>query len=150
MDTAHPSASAATVTVVIVGNDGSTSNVATGSEEFEPGERGVTIGRRFVPWHRVDRFWWDLAPKAVAPEERAGPRVRLLIEDGSASGEELTVPTEMFEVGQGAVTVVLQTPMVDDPRRVTVRRLGIPWHRLREYERIPAGPEDLRTDRIDR
>jgi hypothetical protein len=60
------------VTVVIVGNDGSTSNVATGSE-VRAGDRGVTIGRRFVPWHRVERFWWDLA-EAVAPEERAGPQ----------------------------------------------------------------------------
>ena len=72
MDTAHPSASAATVTVVIVGNDGSTSNVATGSEDFEPGERGVTIGRRFVPWHRVDRFWWDLAPRRWLPRSVPG------------------------------------------------------------------------------
>lgn len=137
------SAAAATVTVVLVEPDGSTSNVVTGAEDFEPGERGVSIGRRFVPWYRVDRFWWDLAPKAAAPEERAGPRVRLVLEDGSPEGQVLSVPTELFEVGQGAVTVVLQTPMPDDPRTVSVRRLGIPWHRLREYERIAAGPEDL-------
>ncbi|HTG47269.1 MAG TPA: hypothetical protein VK646_06415 [Actinomycetota bacterium] len=144
MTARSPSASAATVTVVLAESDGSTATISSVSEDFEPGERGLMIGRRFVPWHRVERFWWDLAPKAATAEDRAGPRVRLVIEDGTAAGEVVTVPTELFEVGAGAVTVVQQTPIEDDPRMVNVRRLGIPWHRLREYERIAAGPEDLR------
>jgi hypothetical protein len=143
MDRSLPSeaVSAAVVTIVVEEPGGGTSKVSTPSSDFEPGERGVLVGRRFFPWHRVRRFWWDLAPKPVSVEERSVPHVRLVLDDGSPTGEVITVPAELFEAGVGAVTVVLHTPAQGDPKMVEVRRLGIPWHRLLEYERIAAGAE---------
>jgi len=125
MDRISEGVSAAVVSIIVDEPGGRTTTVSTPSSDFEPGERGVLVGRRFLPWHRVRRFWWDLAPKPVSVEERSVPHVRLVVDDGTPTGEVITVPAELFEAGVGAVTVVLHTPAKDDPKMVAVlEKLG--------------------------
>ena len=51
------------VTVLVDELGGGSSSIQTPAADFEAAERGVAIGRRFIPWHRVRRYEWDLPPK---------------------------------------------------------------------------------------
>ncbi len=131
------------VTVLVDEPGGGSSTIQTPAADFEAAERGVAIGRRFIPWHRVRRYEWDLPPKEFAEEHRVSARVRLVIDDVHGAAEEHMVSADGFETGAFAVTMLLED-FVDTARgTVMVRRIGIPWHHVREYERIPA---DAPTD----
>ena len=51
------------VTVLVDELGGGSSSIQTPAADFEAAERGVAIGRRFIPWHRVRRYEWDLPPQ---------------------------------------------------------------------------------------
>jgi hypothetical protein len=139
------------VTVLVDEPGGGSSTIQTPAADFEAAERGVAIGRRFIPWHRVRRYEWDLPPKEFAEEHRVSARVRLVIDDVHGAAEEHMVSADGFETGAFAVTMLLED-IVDTVRgTVMVRRIGIPWHHVREYERIPADatPDAYTPERPD-
>ena len=137
------------VTVLVDDLGGGSSTIQTPAADFEAAERGVAIGRRFIPWHRVRRYEWDLPPKEFGEEERVSARVRLVVDDANGVPEEHLVSAGGFETGAFAVTMLLED--VTGSGTVTVRRVGIPWHHVREYERIPADavPEGDAPERPD-
>ena len=132
------------VTVLVDEPGGGSSTIQTPAAEFEAADRGVAIGRRFIPWHRVRRYEWDLQPKEFAEEHRVSARVRLVLDDVNGTAEEHLVSADGFETGAFAVTMLLDDVVDTDHGTVMVRRVGIPWHHVREYERIPA---DAHADR---
>ena len=124
------------VTVLVDELGGGSSSIKTPAADFEAAERGVAIGRRFIPWHRVRRYEWDLPPKEFGEEHRVSATVRLVVDDANGVPEEHVVSADGFETGAFAVTMLLEDAAGGGT--VTVRRVGIPWHHVREYERIPA------------
>jgi hypothetical protein len=126
------------VTIVVDDGSGATTTIEAPAADFEAAERGVAIGRRFIPWHRVHRYEWDLPPKDFGEERRPGARVRLVVEDGDGRPEEHTVSADGFEAGAFAVTMLVEAVVDAEHGTVSVRRVGFPWHRVHEYERIPA------------
>lgn len=62
--------------------------------------------------------------------------VRLVVDDANGVPEEHVVSADGFETSAFAVTMLLEDAAGSGT--VTVRRVGIPWHHVREYERIPA------------
>ena len=126
------------VTVVVDDGGGRTTTIEASAADFEAAERGIAIGRRFIPWHRVHRYEWDLPPKDFAEERRPGARVRLVVEDGAGAPAEHTVAAEGFETGAFAVTMLVEDVADAERGTISVRRVGFPWHRVHEYERIPA------------
>jgi hypothetical protein len=134
------------VTVLVDEADGGTSTIEASAADFEAAERGIAIGRRFIPWHRIRRYEWDLPPKEFADDRRASARVRLVVDDGAGNAQEHVIGADGFETGAFAVTMLLEDVVDADNGTVTVRRVGFPWHRVREYERIPvdATSEDVR------
>jgi hypothetical protein len=123
------------VTVLVDELGGGSSSIQTPAADFEAAERGVAIGRRFIPWHRVRRYEWDLPPKEFGEEHRVSATVRLVVDDANGMPEEHVVSADGFEASASAVTMLLEDA---GSGTVTVRRVGIPWHHVREYERIPA------------
>lgn len=126
------------VTVVVDDGNGKTATIEAPAADFEAAERGVAIGRRFIPWHRVHRYEWDLPPKDFAEQRRPGARVRLIVEDGAGAPQEHTVSADGFETGAFAVTMLVEDVVDAENATVSVRRVGFPWHRVHEYERIPV------------
>jgi hypothetical protein len=124
------------VTVLVDELGGGSSSIQTSAADFEAAERGVAIGRRFIPWHRVRRYEWDLPPKEFGEEHRVSATVRLVVDDANGVPEEHVVSADGFETSAFAVTMLLEDAAGSGT--VTVRRVGIPWHHVREYERIPA------------
>src|SRR6266516_812753 len=112
------------VTVLVDEPGGGSSTIQTPAAEFEAADRGVAIGRRFIPWHRVRRYEWDLPPKEFAEEHRVSARVRLVLDDVNGTAEEHMVSADGFETGAFAVTMLLED-FVDTARgTVMVRRVG--------------------------
>jgi hypothetical protein len=134
------------VTVSIDDGNGKRSTIETSAAEFEAAERGIAVGRRFFPWHRIHRYEWDLPPKDFTEDRRAFARVRVVIEDSDGTVEEHVVGADGFETGAFAVTMLVEDAVDAEHGTVCVRRIGAPWNRVREYERIPvdanAGPGD--------
>jgi hypothetical protein len=107
--------------------------------EIEPSERGIQIGMRFLPWHRVVRYAWDLTPEDAgsgAPLVRT--RVRVILEDGSPAGEVHEVAAEQFEAGPWTLSLIAEAP-AEGGWETSRRKLYVPWRSVREYERLPAG-----------
>ena len=130
------------VTVLVDDGAGRSDTIEAPAADFEAAERGIAIGRRFIPWHRIHRYEWDLPPKEFVEQHRAGARVRLVV-DGAGNAEEHIVSADGFETAAFAVTMLIEDVLDADNGTVSVRRVGFPWHRVREYERIPA---DAATD----
>jgi hypothetical protein len=126
------------VTILVDDGNGTTATIEAPAADFEAAERGVAIGRRFIPWHRVRRYEWDLPPKDFAEERRVAARVRLVVEDGAGAPQEHLVSADGFETGAFAVTMLVEDVVDAEHGTVNVRRVGFPWHRVREYERMPA------------
>ena len=130
------------VAIVIDNGKGGTSTIEAPAAEFEAADRGVAVGRRFIPWHRVQRYEWDLPPKDFAEDRRVAARVRLVVQDDAGAAREHIVPADGFEAAAYAVTVLIEDAVDAENGTISVRRVGFPWHRVREYERIPADASD--------
>jgi hypothetical protein len=109
--------------------------------EIEPSERGIQIGMRFLPWHRVRRYVWDLTPEAGgsgAPPARM--RVRVILDDDSPAGEIHEVAAEQFEAGPWTLSLIAEDP--GESGETSRRKLCVPWRSVREYERLPSDGGD--------
>ena len=126
------------VTVVVDDGKGGTSTIEASAADFEAAERGIALGRRFIPWHRIHRYEWDLPPKDFAEDQRVTARVRLVVDDGAGATEEHVIGADGFETGSFAVTMLVEDVVDAESGTISVRRIGFPWHRVQEYERIPA------------
>lgn len=108
------------------------------SGQFEPAEHGVGLGRVFVPWSRVRRYWWAIGFRDVEPmgERPTLSRVRVVFDDGTPHGDVHLVPGDRFETGPFVVTVIIDDHVDLEGRRVSRRKLCVPWHRVIEFERL--------------
>jgi len=113
--------------------DGGTMTSSTA--EFEPTPNGLLVGLLLLPWHRIRKYSWTLSPRDYSAEAdgHARARVRLAI----AGEDELVVLAERFETGSWTVNVVLDDFVDADTGLVHRIRVFVPWHRVREYERMP-------------
>jgi hypothetical protein len=113
--------------------DGATMSASTA--EFEPTEHGLLIGLLLIPWHRVRRYSWSLAPRDFMADAdgHARARVRLAVH----GEDEIVVLAERFETGSWTVNVVVDEFMDAETGLVHRQRLFVPWHMVREYERMP-------------
>jgi len=130
------------VAIVVDDGQGGTTTIEAPAAEFEAAERGIAVGRRFFPWHRIHRYEWDLPPKEVAEDRRVAARVRLVVQDGAGASREHLVPADGFETAAFAVTVLVEDVADTENGTISVRRVGFPWHRVLEYERILADSPD--------
>ncbi len=126
------------VKILVDGGAGGSSTIEAPAADFEAAERGIVIGRRFIPWHRIHRYEWDLPPKDFADDRRMSAHVRLVVDDGAGGREEHLVGADGFETGASAVTMLVEDVVDAEKGTVSVRRVGYPWHRVHEYERIPV------------
>jgi hypothetical protein len=117
--------------------------------EIEPSERGIQIGMRFLPWHRVRRYTWDLTPDAGGVGRlSAHMLVHVILEDGSPDGEVYEVAAEQFEAGPWTLSLIAEgTGAGGDVAR---RKLCVPWRSVREYVRLPADAAGGDAPRPDR
>jgi hypothetical protein len=116
-------------------SDGSTFTCPV--NEIEPSDRGIQIGRRFLPWHRVLRYTWDLTPEAAGSGGfSARMRIRVILEDGSPAGEIHEVAAEQFEAGPWTLSLIADG--TGEGGEAERHKLCVPWRSVREYERLPA------------
>lgn len=129
---------AGAVTVELDLPDGGVELREVASGQFEPAEHGVALGRVFVPWNRVRRYWWDLGVHQMeAPGDRpALARVRVVFDDGTPQGEVYLVAGDRFEMGPYVVTVIVDDEVDLQRERASRRKLCVPWHRVFEFERL--------------
>jgi uncharacterized protein (UPF0248 family) len=131
-----------TISVLVLDLDGSTSTREGALDEFEAGERGVTLGSTLIPWHRVVRYTVETrAPGSLdLADDRESPGVHAWLDDLSPGGERLDVRSDRTEQGPWSVTFVVneETDVEAGVRRI--RKLTVPWHRVLELERVRAEP----------
>ena len=108
------------------------------TEEFDVSERGISMGRVTIPWHRVLEYHW-LATQPFHSETESLPEsaeIRIVVEDGTAEGRVHTVAPELFEAGPWTLSMVVDRRLHAEHGLETIERLFYPWHRVRQYERI--------------
>jgi hypothetical protein len=114
-------------------------DVETG--DFETTERGVAIGPLFVPWHRVIRYHWEIRQEfsTTVGDAPSRSQIRVLVDDGSASGETIVVPADRFEGGPWAIAMLVDRHLEPEQGVLVVDKVFVPWGRVLEYERMPLG-----------
>jgi ribulose bisphosphate carboxylase small subunit len=140
-DASHASTPQGFVAITLSTPSGSREVVEHPLPDFEQSEQGVALDRRLIPWHRVHRVSWLFPPKDIVTDEPTG-QVRVVIDDGSAAGEEFTVGSERFEATAWAITVLLDDQVDADAGTVAQRRLIVPWHAVVEYERLVSTKQE--------
>src|SRR6476661_2822097 len=120
------------VVVSTVGPDGAWVEAVHPQADFEQSEHGAIFGRLVIPWPRVVRISWSLP---------------------SIEGEELVVASERFDITPWAAGLLVDDVVDADLGLVSQRRILVPWHAVREYERTTAsvvyGAERLVPSRPD-
>jgi hypothetical protein len=132
------SATVGQVTATVVDRSGGRSQVTCALSDFEQSAHGAVLDRVMIPWQRLERVSWDLPPREPDGEEPPA-RVRVLIEDGTDAGQEIVVPSERFEVIDWAVGMLIDHRADATLGTIEQRRILVPWHAVREYERLTAG-----------
>jgi hypothetical protein len=140
MDT--PNGTIGQVTATIVDANGARSTATCALMDFEQSEHGAMLGRRVIPWHRIERVAWGLPPRDPDAEESLA-KVRVLVDDGSPGGEEIVVSAERFEMLDWAIGLLVDDRVDAMLGTVDQRRVLVPWHSVREYERQVTGSEVL-------
>jgi hypothetical protein len=133
----RPATDVGSVVVSTFGPDGAWVDTAHHLAEFEQSEHGAVFGRLVVPWPRVERITWSLPPRE-AEIDQPHSVVRVIIEDGSVEGEELVVASERFDVTPWAAGLLVDDLVDAERGLVSQRRILVPWHAVREYERTTA------------
>ena len=137
------------VTVTVLDGRGGRTTDTCPLADFEQGEHGATLGRKTVPWQRIERVAWELPPREPDGEEPATAKVRVLADDGTSGGEEIVVPSDRFELSAWGVGVLVDDRADAGLGTIHQRRMVIPWHAVREYERVVGvtadGPELVPT-----
>ena len=132
-----PATEVGSVVVGTRGPDGSWVDTAHSLAEFEQSEHGAVFGRLVIPWPRVERVTWSLPPRE-AEVDQPHSVVRVVVEDGTADGEEIVVASERFDITPWAAGLLVDDLVDADKGLVSQRRLLVPWHAVREYERTTA------------
>ncbi len=130
----QPATEVGTIVVSTVGPDGAWVDTPHHLAEFEQSQHGAVFGRLVVPWPRVERVTWSLPPRE-AEIDPPHSVVRVVIEDGSPDGEELVVASERFDVTPWAAGLLIDDLVDAERGLVSQRRILVPWHAVREYER---------------
>jgi hypothetical protein len=117
--------------------DGTWADSAHPLAEFEQSEHGAVFGRLVIPWPRVERITWSLPPRE-AEIDQPHSVVRVVAEDGTTDGEEIVVASERFDVTPWAAGLLIDDVVDADKGLVSQRRIIVPWHAVREYERTTA------------
>jgi hypothetical protein len=130
----QPATEVGTIVVSTVGPDGAWVDTPHHLAEFEQSQHGAVFGRLVVPWPRVERITWSLPPRE-AEIDQPHSVVRVVIEDGSIEGEELVVASERFDVTPWAAGLLIDDLVDAERGLVSQRRILVPWHAVREYER---------------
>ena len=86
------------VTVTLLDGRGGRSTETCPLADFEQGEHGATIGRKPVPWQRIERVAWERPPRELDGEELATAKVRVLADDGDIE-QALVWLARSIEVG---------------------------------------------------
>jgi len=133
----QPATEVGSVVVSTVGPDGAWVDTAHYLAEFEQSEHGAVFGRLVVPWPRVERITWSLPPRE-AEIDQPHSVVRVVIEDGSIEGGAIVVASERFDVTPWAAGLLIDDVVDADKGLVSQRRIIVPWHAVREYERTTA------------
>jgi hypothetical protein len=133
------------VVVSTIGPDGAWVDAAHPVVEFEQSAHGAVFGRLVIPWQRVERITWSLPPRE-GEIEQAHSVVRVVIEDGSFEGEEFVVASERFDVTPWAAGLLVDDLVDAERGLVSQRRILVPWHAVREYERTTAAT--VHSDRL--
>jgi len=134
-----PATEVGTVVVSTIGPDGAWTDTPHHLADFEQSEHGAVFGRLVVPWPRLERVTWSLPPRETEIDQPHSV-VRVVIEDGSIEGEELIVASERFDVTPWAAGLLLDDLIDAERGLVSQRRILVPWHAVREYERTTAAP----------
>jgi hypothetical protein len=132
----------ATVKAIFSGRDGITEREVP-SADFEPGERGLSMGPLLVPWARVFRYDLVVRQPFVPDAEDEGSRAtqRVVYEDEGGQQRTIEVPFDRFESGPWSATMVAEREVDADRGEILIRKISIPWHRIIEAERIFNVPE---------
>jgi hypothetical protein len=132
-----PNGEVGQVTATVVDRAGGRSTVTCALAEFEQSAHGAVLGRRTIPWQRIERVSWGLPPRDPDLAEPAA-KVRVVIDDGTDEGEEIVVSSERFEVIAWAVGLLVDDRADMMLGTIEQRRMLVPWHAVREYERVTA------------
>jgi alkylated DNA nucleotide flippase Atl1 len=118
------------------------------SETFEATERGIVLhGTTVVPWHRVIRYERELTLTLGDPDLPTNAEIRAWLDDGTGSGEHLTVRADRFEPGPWTADFVIEGTMNVETSTLHLTKIHVPWTRVLEYERLfapatmPARPD---------
>jgi hypothetical protein len=129
------------VSITLLDGRGSRTTETCPQEDFEQDDHGASIGRRTIPWQRIERVSWELPPREPDVQELATAKVRVLADDGTPGGEEIVVPSDRFEMIAWGIGVLVDDRADAGLGTIHQRRLVIPWHAVREYERLVAVAE---------
>ena len=140
-----PATEVGTVVASTIGPDGAWVDTPHSLAAFEQSEHGAVFGRLVVPWPRLERVTWSLPPRE-ADIDLPHSVVRVVVEDGSIEGEELVVASERFDVTPWAAGLLIDDLIDADRGLVSQRRILVPWHAVREYERTTAAT--VHSDRL--
>ena len=140
-----PNGTSGQVTVTIVDGNGARSTTGCKLMEFEQSEHGAILGRRVIPWQRIERVAWDLPPRDPDIDEPPA-KVRVVIDDGTPDGEEIVVTADRFEVLAWAIGLLVDVRADTYSGAIEQRRLLVPWHAVREYERLTGATRDARGE----
>jgi uncharacterized protein (UPF0248 family) len=132
----------AMVKVTFNGRDGVTEREVP-SADFEPVERGLSMGPLLVPWARVFRYDLIVHQPFVPDADDEGSRAtqRVVYEDEGGNQRTIEVPFDRFESGPWSATMVAERDVDADRGEILIRKTSIPWHRIIETERIFNVPE---------
>jgi hypothetical protein len=111
--------------------------------DFEPSDRGVTMGSVFVPWGRIYRYdtivEQGFIPEGQETETKTLQRV--VFEDESGVARTIEVPLDRYESGPWNLTLVIERTVDRARGRLSIRKVCIPWARVIETERVFTVPD---------
>ncbi len=128
---------ATTATVVLRGVGGTTTTVTATMAELDPSEQGLSIGTRFIPWHRIVSYGWPLRQSTEVGDGHHRVTVRFVVDEGTAT-RIYEVPADRFELGPWTMTALLEDRVEPEEGLRVFRRVSFPWEAVQEYERIVA------------
>lgn len=138
----HASAHQVVVRVQMRGPDGVEVRECPAAE-FEPSDRGVTMGAIFVPWQRIYRYdtivEQGFIPEGHETETRTLQRV--VFEDEGGVARSVEVPLDRYETGPWHLTIVIERKVDRQRGSLSIRKVCIPWGRVIETERVFTVPD---------
>lgn len=119
---------------------GRTSVIDVPAEDFEPTERGISLGSTLVPWHRVIRYTREVT-QTIDDSFLAHAEVRAWLDDGSDEGERIVVRADRFDTGRWTVDLLVERALNVEAGVLHLTKIHVPWTRVLEYQRLPVRVE---------